>query len=392
MKAKKPIASAARPTKPTDPRTPRQRWLDRLLPIAWTLFFLVPTAYITAYVVESVFEVPLERDTIRFERGGAKWMLLAPLLLLAAHYLHRFARPRIQVSRGTMLRRTRPGWRLLISSSTVGLRVTALTLIAIALMGPQSIHARDQSEVEGIDIVLVLDMSLSMRAADIEPNRFDATKQVVADFISRRPNDRIGAVVFGRDAYTLMPLTTDEQALQTVISELQLELIDGRGTAIGNAVGTGLNRLRRSQAKSKVIILLTDGDSNAGNVSPDQAAELAATMEVKVFSILMGVSGDSRVQRGIDLFGRPLFDVGNFPVNPELLQRMSERTNGEYFQVGDRRALEQSFHSILDELEKTEIEDGGRVFGELFPAFVWPALVLLMLELLIGLVLLRKWP
>ena len=367
-------------------------WLDRLLPIAWSLLVFVPTAYLVMYLVEAVFEVPLERTTIRFERGSAKWMLAGPVLLLIAYYAQRFARPRIQVSRGRILQRTRAGWRRWIAPSTVGLRFTALTLLALALMGPQSIHARDQAEVEGIDIVLVLDMSLSMRAADIEPNRFDATKQVVADFISRRPNDRIGAVVFGRDAYTLLPLTTDEQALQTVIRELQLELIDGRGTAIGNAVGTGLNRLRRSNAKSKVIILLTDGDSNAGNVSPDQAAELAATMEVKVFSILMGVSGDSRVQRGVDLFGRPLFDVGNFPVNPELLQRMSERTGGEYFQVGDRSALEQSFHRILDELEKTEIEDGGRVYGELFPAFVWPALALLLLELLIGLVLLRRWP
>ena len=369
-----------------------KRWLPSLLPIAWTILFLVPSAYAAAYLVAGVYEVPLEDATFQFERQWAALLFTAPLLLLVAHYVHRQQRPRLQVSRGRTLARLRPGWRAWLSGSTIGLRVAAATLLVLALMGPQSIHARDRTEVEGIDIVLALDMSLSMQAADIQPNRFDATKQVVQDFISRRPNDRIGAVVFGRDAYTLLPLTTDKEALRGVVRELQLELIDGQGTAIGNAVGTALNRLRDSRAKSKVVILLTDGDSNAGNVSPDQAAELAATMEVKVFTILMGVSGDTRVQRGVDLFGRPLFGTGNFPVNPELLERMSERTGGEHFQVGDRESLERSFHAILDELEKTEIEDAGRVYGELFPAFVWPAVVLLLLELLFGLALLRRWP
>lgn len=368
------------------------KWIQRVLPVAWTLIFLIPAGYACAYLVAGVYEVPLEEATFRWERGSAVWLLFAPLLVLAAHYMHRFSRPRIQVSRGRALIRTKPGWRIWLSGATTGIRTAACTLLVFALMGPQSIHARDSSEVEGIDIVVVMDMSLSMQASDIEPNRFDATKQVVEDFISRRPNDRVGAVVFGRDAYTLMPLTTDKEALRGVIRELQLELIDGRGTAIGNAVGTALNRLRHSNAKSKTVILLTDGDSNAGNVSPDQAGELAATMEVKVFSILMGQTADTRVQRGVDLFGRPLFDMGTFPVNPELLQRLSERTGGEYFNVSDRRALEQSFHRILDELEKTEMEDAGRVYGELFPAFLWPAFILLLLEILTALLVLRRWP
>ncbi|MEM9069880.1 MAG: VWA domain-containing protein [Myxococcota bacterium] len=370
----------------------RRGWIQSILPIAWTLLFLVPAGYLCAYLVAGVYEVPLETATFRWERSSAKWLLFAPLLVLASHYTHRWSRPRLQISRGRELSIQKPGWRTWFSGATVGARTAAATLLVFALMGPQSIHARDSSEVEGIDIVVVMDMSLSMRAADIQPNRFDATKQVVQDFISRRPNDRIGAVVFGRDAYTLLPLTTDKEALRTVIQELELELIDGRGTAIGNAVGTALNRLRNSNAESKTVILLTDGDSNAGNVSPDQAAELAATMEVKVFSILMGQTEDTRVQRGVDLFGRPLFDVGNFPVNPELLQRLSTRTGGEYFQVSDRRALERSFHEILDELEKTEMEDAGRVYGELFPAFLWPAVILLFLEVLTGVLLLRRWP
>jgi len=363
-----------------------------VLPILWTLLFLVPAAYACAYWVEGVYEVPLESGSFRFERPWAGLLLMAPVLVLLAYYLQRWSRPRLQVSRGHDLSVLKPGWRVWVLPSVTGMRAAAVMLLAVGLMGPQSIHARDSAEVEGIDIVLVLDMSLSMQADDIEPTRFEATQQVVLDFISRRPNDRIGSVVFGRDAYTLMPLTTDKDALKNVINEMELGIVDGRGTAIGNAVGTGLNRLRRSQAKSKVIILLTDGDSNAGNVTPDQAAELAATMDVKVFTILMGQSGENRVKRGTGLFGQPIFDVGNFPVNPELLERMSERTGAEHFRVGDRQALERSFHEILDELEKTEMEDAGQVFGELFPAFLWPGLALLLLELLARVFLLRRWP
>jgi Ca-activated chloride channel family protein len=353
----------------------------------------VPTAYVAAYLVEGVYGVPLEDRSFRFERPWAGLLALAaPLVLVARAWLHRRASPRILMSRGKDVLRSGPGRRIWIKDAVLGLRVTALLLLAVGLMGPQSIHARDRTEVEGIDIVLVLDMSLSMKAADIRPNRFEAAKAVVDDFIRRRPNDRIGAVVFGRDAYTLLPLTTDKEALRNVVAELQLELIDGRGTAIGNAVGTGLNRLRDSEAESKVVILLTDGDSNAGNVSPGQAADFASTMGVKVYTVLMGRSEEATVQRGTDLFGKPIFDRGNFPVNPELLERMASQTGGEHYSVTDRAELERSFHAILDRLEKSEIEDAGKVYGELFPAFLSPALVLLALELVLGTLVLRRWP
>src|SRR4030095_14977059 len=201
-----------------------------------------------------------------------------------------------------------------------------------------------------------------------------------------------GAVIFGREAYTLLPLTTDKEALSTIIGELRLGVVDGRGTAIGNAIGVALNRLRNSKGASKVVILLSDGDSNSGNVSPQQVAEFAQTMSVKIFTVLMGEAGEAKVQRGGDLFGRPIWDVGNFPVNPELLRKMAKRTGGEFFQVADRNALEQSFHTILDRLKKSEIEDAGRVYGELFPAFLWPAFVLLALEIVTRTLILRRWP
>jgi Ca-activated chloride channel homolog len=369
-------------------------WQRILLSLGWTLFFLVPIAYVCAWAIEAIYAVPLAAGSFRFERPWAALLLAAPpLVWIARAWLHHEHAPRILLSRTRDLARfARSGIRAWGSPALVGMRVVAVLLIVLGLMGPQSIHARDAAEVEGIDIVLTLDLSLSMQASDITPSRFEAMKDVVDDFVRRRPNDRIGAVVFGREAYTLLPLTTDKEALRGMLAEMQLGMIDGRGTAIGNAMGTALNRLRDSQAESRVLILLTDGDSNSGNVSPDQAAEFAQTMGVRVYTVLMGQDDQARVQAGTDVFGRPLWDRGNFPINPDLMRRLSERTGGESFVASDRRALEQSFHSILDRLERTEMEDPGRVYGELFPAFVAPALALLILELLLATLWLRRWP
>lgn len=363
------------------------------LPILWTVGVVAAAALVAAEVVERVYGVPLRGDSFRFERPWAGLLLVGALLVLVARgWIQRAAAPRLRISRGLEVMRAGAGWRMWVQDGLTGLRVGAVALMALALMGPQSIHARANTEVEGIDIMLVLDMSLSMQAGDIRPNRFAATQHVVSQFIRRRPNDRIGAVVFGRDAYTLLPLTTDRNALRNVIADLELGLIDGRGTAIGNAVGTALNRLRESRAESKVAILLTDGNSNAGNVSPDQAAELASAMDVRIYTVLMGQSDDAPVQRGTDLFGRAIWDRGDFPVNPELLEDMAEHTGGEAYLAADRRELEDSFHRILDRLEKSDIEDPGKVYGELYPAFLWPALGLVGMEVLLGTLVLRRWP
>ena len=389
-----------------------KRVLTALMPVLWTLAFLIPMTYVVVWTIESVYGVPISDDTFQFERPWAALLLpAAPLVLIARGWLQDRRAPRLKLSRVHDLAVIgRRGFRTWLRHAPTGARTVAVLLLGLALMGPQSIHARDSAEVEGIDIVLTLDLSLSMQAADIEPNRFAAMQDVVDDFVRRRPNDRIGAVVFGRDAYTLMPLTTDKQALRSAIAELELNMIDGRGTAIGNAVGTAINRIKDSEAESRVIILLTDGDSNSGNVSPQQAATIARTLPhprnrtetdpdarerrtgAKIYTIMMGQSDNARVQQGTDVFGRAMWDQGNFPINPELLREMAESTGGEYFQATDRRGLERSFHQILDRLERSEIEDTGRVYGELFPAFVGPALALLVLELLLGTLYFRRWP
>ena len=363
---------------------------------AWAVGWLLTAAFIGLVVslrwLESRYQLLITDEQLRFERPWAALLLFAvPMVWFGRVWVQRLSKPRLQFSRAGALAASKGGRRSRLADLPSALRTIALALLVVGLAGPQSIHARDTAEVSGIEIMLTLDMSRSMEAADIRPTRFKATKAVMRDFINRRPNDRIGAVVFGRDAYTLLPLTTDREALRNALRGLQLDQIDGRGTAIGNAVGVSLNRLKRSRAKSKVMILLTDGESNAGNVSPSQAADLASAMGVKIFPILMGVSDTAPAQQGTGLFGRAIFRTANYPVNPELLDEMAKKTGGEFFLVSDRAALEQSFHQILDQLEKTDIEDAGRMYTELFPAFVGPALIFLLIELLL-LLWLRRWP
>ena len=366
---------------------------SKLAPIGFCLVVLTPALAAVALILTDFYEVPLSSNAIRFARPWAGVLALGALgVIVTRGYWDKRRSPRVKVSRGFDLQAMPRGLRVRLRPLLVGLRVTTLVLCTFGLMAPQSIHAKNRSEFDGIDIMLTLDLSLSMQASDITPNRFVATQAVVDEFIARRPNDRIGAVVFGRDAYTLMPLTTDKDMLRASIDDLELGMIEGRGTAIGNAVGVSLNRLKNSHAKSKVMIVLTDGDSNSGNISPDEAADFAKHLGVKLYTVLMGVSDDAPVQRGVDLFGRPMLGAGNFPVNPELLKRMSTATGGESFTASDRKGLERSFHAILDRLEKSEVEDAGAVFGELFPAFLGPAVLLLLIEILLASTVFRRFP
>ena len=328
--------------------------------LLWTLVLTVIVGCGVTLFVERYYGTSIGDEGFRFERPWAALLLLgAPLAFIARAWLHRYAVPRLQMSRTKALREQNQTWRNRLSMLPAAFAVVSIALLAIALMGPQSIHARDRAEVNGIEIIITMDMSGSMQAADIEPTRFEATQFVVQDFIMRRPDDRIGAVVFARDAYTLLPLTTDRQALQTALAELSLDQIDPKGTAIGNAIGVSLNRLKRSQAKSKVVILLTDGDSNAGNVSPLQAATLAQTMGVKIFPILMGVSDEVKVKQSTGIFGGTVWGQANMPVNPELLQKIADETKGQFFPVTDRQGLSEVFTRFSTHWRKPTSKTSG---------------------------------
>lgn len=287
------------------------------------------------------------------------------------------------------------------------LRGAALVIAILALGRPQNVLRGENAEEKGIDMVVVLDLSGSMKALmDAEESarprtareamqrltRLDTAKEVILDFVSRRKNDRIGVVVFGRSAYILSPPTLDKSLLSTLVSRMQLGLIDPQGTAIGDAVGTAVARLRRSSARSKAIILLTDGDSNAGSIAPDYAAHLAQAQAVKVFTVQIGNGDDVDVQDGVDLFGQPKFVRQRFPVNPELLKRIATTTGGDSFIATDKKGLESSMHAILDKLEKTRFEAQAATMEDLFGFLLLPAVALIALETLVRLLIVRRFP
>lgn len=289
------------------------------------------------------------------------------------------------------------------------LRSVALGLFVLALARPVDTLHPQAADEEGIDIVVALDMSGSMKAVldnvpedlrryippqprGVRPTRLDAAKAVVRDFIARRKSDRIGIVVFGTSAYVLSPPTLDYHLLDALVSKMDLNLIDASGTAIGDGVGVGVARLRKSSAKSKALILLTDGDNNRGKLAPEYAAHLANNVGVKLFTVQIGQGDQSEVQDGFDLFGQPRYVPQSFPVNPELLKKLAKETGGAAYVATDAKTLQASFHDVLNKLEKTKLEASVATFEDLFGYYLLPGVFLLAAEALLRSLVLRRFP
>lgn len=288
------------------------------------------------------------------------------------------------------------------------IRAVALGFLVVAMARPVSVLRDERSDEKGIDIVVVMDLSGSMRAVlDADPRdlpgdpqlprgrrltRLDVAKVVVRDFISRRKTDRIGAVVFGKSAFVLSPPTLDYHLLSQLVAKMTLNVIDGSATAIGDALGTAVARMRKSDAHSKVVVLLTDGDSNAGLISPEYATHLAKTVGCKVYTIQIGSDDEVEVEDGTDLFGQPRYVRHRFPVNPELLRTIAKETGGETYIATDAKALADSMHSVLDQLEKTRFEASTSSFEDLFPLLLVPGAALIALDALLRVWLLRRLP
>jgi Ca-activated chloride channel family protein len=232
------------------------------------------------------------------------------------------------------------------------LLMLVLALLLIALARPQRTNEKVEQWTEGIDIMLAIDISQSMQISDFTPNRLEAAKNVAIEFIEGRVQDRIGLVVFSGDAFSLAPLTTDYDLLKSNVREIDFSMIDNRGTAIGSAIGVVTNRMRESDAISKVCILLSDGDNTAGNIDPITAAELASAYGIKMYTIVIGKEG--MVPYGKDFFGRP--NMIENTVDETTMRKIAEIGGGEFFRVSDNRALEQVFDRI-DQYEKAEIKE-----------------------------------
>lgn len=232
------------------------------------------------------------------------------------------------------------------------LLILALCLIFIALARPQKSNEKVEQWSEGIDIMIALDISRSMQIADLEPDRLTAAKQVAMDFVNGRSQDRIGLVVFSGDAFSLSPLTTDYELLRTYIRDIEFDMIQTSGTAIGSAMAVMTNRMRESEAKSKVCILLSDGDNNAGHIDPITAAELGAAFGARIYTILVGREG--MVPLGKDFFGRP--QMFENTVDETVMRKMADIGKGEFFRATDNEALATIFNKI-NEYEKAEIKE-----------------------------------
>lgn len=228
----------------------------------------------------------------------------------------------------------------------------ALSCIVIALGRPQKTNEKVEQWTEGIDIMLVIDISESMQIEDFKPNRLEAAKDVAKNFVAGRFQDRIGIVVFSGDAYSLSPLTTDYDLLKAHLADIDFNMIQNRGTAIGSALAVATNRMRESEAASKVVILLSDGENTAGNIDPSTAAELADAYNIKIYTIAVGKEG--RVPFGKDFFGQPKYIENS--LDETTLRKIAEIGNGHFYRVSNNKALEEVFE-LIDTYEKAEIKE-----------------------------------
>lgn len=285
--------------------------------------------------------------------------------------------------------------KIKLSKSIPILRIAALTLIVIALCRPQQMIEESRIETEGIDIILAIDTSSSMLAEDFElngkrTNRLEAVKDVVREFIENRHSDRIGIIAFAAKAYTVSPLTLDYGWLVQNMERVRIGMIED-GTAIGSGLSSSLSRLKDTDAKSKVVILLTDGRNNAGKISPLMAAEAASALGIKVYTVGAGTKGYAPFPDK-DLFGNRVYRRVRIDIDEDTLKRIAEKSDALYFRATDTKSL-RTIYKEIDRLEKTPIEEKGYIeYKELFHLFLIPGLILILLEVILGNTILRRIP
>jgi Ca-activated chloride channel family protein len=316
-------------------------------------------------------------------------LILAPIV---AHYIWRAMRgitPSLQVSSLAAFAKTGTGLRHYFKHVPFAIRCLSLALLILAIARPRSSEAFSKTDTEGIDIIFALDISTSMLARDFKPDRINAAKDIAIRFISERPYDRMGIVVFAGESFTQCPLTTDRATLINLMKDIETGLIED-GTAIGNGLATAVARLKDSDAKSRVIILLTDGVNTRGEIAPLMAAEIAKTYGIRVYSIGVGAKGMApypfMTERGVVIQQVPV------EIDEDMLKQISEMTDGKYFRATDNTKLLE-IYSEINQMEKAKITvDSLTTYKEEFMPFALAALAALLLELLLRLLVLRRLP
>ena len=326
-----------------------------------------------------------------FEYPKLLWLLVLPVLLIL-HYLWQEIsdrRPHLRVS--TSVPWTVKKWSLMpvLRHVPFVLRIFALSMIIVAIARPRSSQQMERIDTEGIDIILAMDVSTSMLARDLTPDRINASKDIAIEFIAQRPSDRMGIVVFAGESFTQCPLTTDRATLINLMKEVQTDIIED-GTAIGNGLATAVARMKDSDAKSRVVILLTDGVNNRGEVSPQMAAEIAKTYGVRVYTIGVGKEGMAPYPV-MTPWGVEIQNV-KVEIDEKLLSEIAESTGGRYFRATDNTKLSE-IYSEINKMEKARTTiDSFPVYKELFGSYALLALLAILLELIINWFVIRRLP
>lgn len=317
------------------------------------------------------------------------FLLVIPVLIAWYIWKGRKKQAAITYSSLKVVEKIKPTLRERLVHLPFALRMLAILLLIIALARPQNFSAGQSVNTEGIDIAMVLDISGSMLAEDFKPNRLDAAKNVIDNFVSARTTDRIGLVIFSREAFTQCPLTIDYSVLRNLLGDIKTGMIED-GTAIGNGIANGLNRLKDSDAESRVIILLTDGVNNAGEVDPISAAEIASTFGIRIYTIGVGTRGEAPYPVQTPFGTR--YQMVPVEIDEVILKKIADLTGGEYFRATNNKALEEIYNKI-DKMEKTKIEiTSFRNAKELFAGWLGFGFALLLLELFTSKTILRKLP
>lgn len=314
--------------------------------------------------------------------------IVVPLLLLYYIFVgRRGATLKVSTIGSVAVPRTLRYW---LRHLPIVLRLAALVAIVVALARPVDVRSSSETTTEGIDIVLAMDISGSMLACDFQPDRLTAAKQLASEFVADRVGDRISVVAFAGEAFTQCPLTSDQASVATMLSRLRSGVVED-GTAIGNGLATAVNRLRESGAKSKVVVLLTDGVNNRGQISPVMAAEIARDLGIKVYTIGVGSRGKAPFP-AVDMFGNTSYVMADVEIDEELLRKIASTTGGEYFRAEDNEALKE-IYSRINTMEKSEVQvTTYTTYEELYAWWVVLALLLLASEFLVERVVLNRIP
>jgi Ca-activated chloride channel family protein len=323
-------------------------------------------------------------NNITFENPQWFWLfLLFPILIAWYIWKRNLQTPEVRISsiKGFKMKQ---GWLQKLRPLLFVLRLLMLALLITGMARPRTVDVTAKTKkTQGIDIVMAIDVSPSMLARDLKPNRLEALKSVAAEFIDGRPNDRIGLVVYAGESFTKTPITSDKAIVQSALREINYSDLLENGTAIGMGLATAVNRLKDSKAKSKVIILLSDGVNNSGFIDPKIATELAVEFDIKAYTIGLGSNGTALGPVGIDASGQLRYGPTKVEIDEELMKQIAQQTNGKYFRATNNEKLEKIYAEI-NKLEKTEVEESKFYnYEEKYRPLVLLAGILFLLEIIL---------